>query len=447
MYYIKRSILIFAAVAFVASCDVLEQESVLQVNPDQAFLSESTARSAVNGIYDAIQDDDYYGAVFQYSSDNYADVGFYAGFTTPFQEFDNLVISTTNSNVADIWKAAFRAINTANEVINGIPTVEDVGFTEEEKNQLLGETRALRALVIMDLLTYFGEHWDQSSSFGVPLVTTINGGDFTKIENPPRATVGETYNFILSDLQFAEGALADGTDASRVSLGMVQALLARVYLFQRDFAKAIDYATRVIDNPNYELNPSVEDIYFTPLTSESIFELVYSTLDPSDLALWTIRRDEVRPEEELMASFEEGDQRRTMIRAIDGFNGERFFKANDFSNDENPAYILRIAEMYLIRAEAKFFSNDEAGALVDLNAVRTRAGLTAHDSADDFVNKILNEIRWEFFGEGLRFPALVRLGKAEEVLGIESFRRIYPIPFNELNAEGNQLVQNPGYVK
>ena len=240
--------------------------------------------------------------------------------------------------------------------------------------------------------------------------------------------------------------LEDGSyDRTRMSLGAVQALLSRVYLFQGNYAAAADYASRVIDNPNYGLNPSATDIFTSDLTEESIFELVYNTMDPSSLALWTIRRDEVRPEEELVASFAEGDTRRELISEIEGFNGVRFVKAEDFSNDENPAYILRMAEMYLNRAEARFQTGDTAGALEDLNAVRTRAGLPAHESSDDFINKLLDEIRWEFFGEGHRFPALVRLGKAEEVLGIEAFRKIYPIPFREVNAEGNQLTQNPGY--
>lgn len=429
----------------ITSCDVLDQESVVAVNPNQIFTSESLTRSAVNGIYDAIQSDNYYGGILQMSSASFADIGFYGGFFTAFQELDNRAVPTTNGNVAMIWQAMFSAINVANEVILGVPTVDDPNFTEDEKTTLIAEARALRALCYMDLLTYFGEHWDQSSQFGMPLLTTSNNGDFTKIEFPTRSSVGETYQFIIDDLTFAEDIIADSDDRTRVSLGMVQALLSRVYLYQKDYANAANYASQVIDNPNYALIPSVTDIYFNDLTEESIFELVYSTLDPSDLALYTIRRDEVRPEDGFIAAFAEGDQRRNLITEIDGFNGDRFFKAEDFANDENPAYILRMAEMYLNRAEARFFSGDEAGALEDLNTVRTRAGLPAYDSADDFVNKLLDEIRFEFFAEGHRFPSLVRLGEAVEVFNIEAFRQIYPIPFNELNVNGNQLVQNPGY--
>ena len=74
---------------FVASCDVLDQEPQLQVDPGRVFTSESLARSAVNGLYDAMQDPDYYGAGFQYSSDNYSDVSFYAGFIVAYLELDN----------------------------------------------------------------------------------------------------------------------------------------------------------------------------------------------------------------------------------------------------------------------------------------------------------------------------------------------------------------------
>lgn len=428
-----------------SSCEVLDQQPETAVTPDVAFIDGKGARAALTGLYSRLQPEDYYGAYFQYTSDNYADVGLYLGFFTGFNEVDDKNIPSSNFNIEYVWLGIYEAINTANEIIDGVPTVEDENFPQEERDQILAEARTIRALAYLDLLTHWGEHWDLNSPNGLPLVTKSTGSNFANVEFIERSSVSQTYDLILSDLNSAVAVLADSDDRSQASLGLAQGLLARTYIFQKDYANAIAAATLVIENPNYELNPSYEDIFTSDLTSESVFELVYNSLDPSNLALYTIRRDEVRPDPDLIASFEEGDTRRNLIQEVDGFVGERFVKAEDFANDANPAYIMRIAELYLIRAEARFMSGDEAGALDDLNAVRTRAGLAPHADATDFIDKLLNEIRWEFFAEGQRFRALVRLNKAEEVLGIEPFRRVYPIPFREINIQGNLLSQNPGY--
>lgn len=429
-----------------ASCDVLDQQPQDAVTPDLAFVDGKSARAALVGLYASLQPESYYGAYFQYTNDNFADITTYLGFFVGFQEVDSKNIPSTNDNIQQVWLGIYAAINVANEIIDGVPGVPDENFSQEARAEIIAQAKAIRALAYLDLLTHWGEHWDPGSAFGLPLVTKSTGSNFANVEFVERSSVAATYDLILADLQDALGVLEDSGDNTRVTKAFVQGLLARTYLHRKDYAQAITYASQVIDNENFTLNPSYEDIFASDLTGESIFELVYNSLDQSNLALYTIRRDEVRPDPALIASFEIGDQRRNLIAPVPGFVGERLIKAEDFSSNANPAYIMRMAEMYLIRAEAKFLSgSDPVGALADLNAVRTRAGLSPHADGSNFVNKLLNEIRWEFFGEGHRMRALARLSKAEEVLGIEAFRKIYPIPFRELNIKGNKLVQNPGY--
>ncbi len=429
-----------------ASCDVLDQQPQDAVTPDLAFIDGKSARAALVGLYASLQPESYYGAYFQYTNDNFADITTYLGFYVGFQEVDSKNIPSTNDNIQQVWLGIYAAINVANEIIDGVPGVPDENFSQEERAEIIAQAKAIRALAYLDLLTHWGEHWDAGSAFGLPLVTKSTGSNFANVEFVERSSVAATYDLIVADLQDALAVLEDSGDNTRVTKAFVQGLLARTFLHRKDYAQATNYASQVIDNENFGLNPSSEDIFVSDLTSESIFELVYNSLDQSNLALYTIRRDEVRPDPALIASFEPGDQRRKLIAPVTGFVGERLIKAEDFSSNANPAYIMRMAEMYLIRAEAKFLSgSDAAGALADLNAVRTRAGLSPHADGSNFVNKLLNEIRWEFFGEGHRMRALARLNKAEEVLGIQSFRKIYPIPFRELNIKGNKLVQNPGY--
>ena len=433
------------SILFIFSCNVLEHDPQDAIVPDQAFNSEASVRSAVVGLYHQLQSDDYYGASVQYASGNYTDISTYAGFNIEYQEAGEGILPPTNLLVEKIWLGAYRVINGANEIIGGVPGVVDNSFTEEERIIIIAEAKCLRALGYLDLLVHFGEHWDLSSIYGLPLVTQSTNSDYANVNMLARSSVQETYDFILNDLESAETGLPDSDNRAVATRALAQSLLTKTYVHMNDYVSAITYATQVINNVNYSLNPSFSDIFQSDLTSESIFELVFSSLDISNLALWTIIRDEVLPEETLIASFVDGDQRRGLIGNVEGKPYERLLKAEDFSNHANPAYIMRIAELYFFRAEAKHFSGDPDGAIDDLNTVRTRAGLEPYDDSSNFLEKYINENRWEFFGEGKRLYTLTRINKAGEVLGIEDFRRIYPIPAREFTIDGSQLVQNPGY--
>ena len=124
---------------------------------------------------------------------------------------------------------------------------------------------------------------------------------------------------------------------------------------------------------------------------------------------------------------------------------ERFLKADDFSSHGNPAYIMRLAEVYLYRAEANYHLGNLEEALSDINFLRKRAGIIVHDDIGNLLDKYLDENRWELFAEGKRLSTLTRIGVAQELLVIDDFRRIYPIPAREFTIEGNLIVQNPGY--
>jgi tetratricopeptide (TPR) repeat protein len=445
MKHLKYIITAMVFVLVTNSCEILDQPPQTAVTPELAFVDAKASRAALTGLYSRLQREDYYGSYQQYTADNYADISRYLGFFVGFQEPDLGAIPPQNDNITRIWLAAFQAVNVANEIIDNVPLSPDENFSQEERGEIMAAAKSIRALAYLDLLTQYGEFWDSNSQFGVPLVTKSTGSNFANIEQVARGTVGETYSLIISDLTEAISVLPDNNERKFVSKAFAQGLLARTYLYQGNYAQAAASATEVINNPDYSLNTTYAGIFNVDLTSESIFELVYNTLDPSTLALYTIRRDEVRPEPGLVSSFLPGDQRRAFIAPVSGFNGERFVKAEDFSNDTNPAYIMRLSEMYLIRAEANIRLNNLDDALADINRIHTRAGLTAYTSTDNIETKLLNEIKWEFFAEGHRFRALARLDKVTEVLGYAAFRRIYPIPFRELNIEGTLLVQNPGY--
>jgi starch-binding outer membrane protein, SusD/RagB family len=439
LYVLGTLCLLFGA------CNVLEQEPEGSLTPDLAFSDEKAARSAVNGLYSALQSGSYYGGVFQFNADNFADISRFAGFTQSFQEADQKTISVQNGNVAGFWGAAYRAISIANEIIDRVPEVPGANFTDEERNALVAEAKCIRALCYLDLLTYFGEHWDSGSRFGLPLISESTGGDFANVTFPRRNSVAETYAFILKDLRDAKAVLPDSDERFKATKGLASGLLVRTALYQKDYTTVISEANELLQNTNFSLVPNYGDIFANDLSEESVFELVFTPLDPSSLAFYCLRRDEVRPESGLISSFQTGDTRKALIGPFTGTVGQRFLKYESNSDDANPAYVMRIAEIYLARAEAQFFSNNLPAALADLNAVHTRAGLPLYTTTDNFAQKLADEARWEFFAEGQRMRALVRLGLAESVLSIDAFRRIYPIPFSQLNFEENQIEQNPGY--
>ncbi|MEM9929271.1 MAG: RagB/SusD family nutrient uptake outer membrane protein, partial [Bacteroidota bacterium] len=186
-----------AAFLLLTACDVFDASSEIAINPEQAFVSESAARSAVAGIYDAMQNEDYYGAYYQYTADNYVDVGDFQGFFQGFQAPDQGAIPTRNDNILQLWAQTYRTINAANEVIDKIPSVDVVGFEEEEKTELIAEARGLRGLTYLDLLTHFAEHYDLSSQFGLAIVSEANNGDLAQLQNPTRSSVADSYDFVI----------------------------------------------------------------------------------------------------------------------------------------------------------------------------------------------------------------------------------------------------------
>jgi hypothetical protein len=127
-------------------------------------------------------------------------------------------------------------------------------------------------------------------------------------------------------------------------------------------------------------------------------------------------------------------------------NGRTLKYASDISQKDNSAYVLRISEMYLIRAEAL----GRVNGLADLNTVMVNRGmapLTASDVPDDptYAQAISDENRAEFNFEGHRYFDLARTGQIANVLGVPASNSVYPIPLVQINATNGVVVQNPGY--
>lgn len=457
----KKIYILLTCLFLSQSCNVLDQASPNDVDDLLVFNSEDGANAALIGLYNSLQARDYYGGYYPLIADLYSDVGTAGGFdNVALDEISVLEVTTSNIIVENTWLAIYYTIATANAIITRVDGVQDPTFTQEEKNHIKGQALVIRALAHFDALRMFGEHWNPVSDFGIPVVTTIQKANDVQ----PRSNVQASYTAIVKDLNDA-GTLILADDRSRTFVNRMtaKALLARVYLHQGNRQAAYSAATTVINDGAYSLvdADNLSALYTSPyLSSESIFELTFNVQNRSAFNATTFSRPEALRTEVLFLAesglsgfFEDrtGDVRADLIDFTN--NDEsiipdgRTQKYRGEETRDNPAYIIRLADVYLIRAEAAGLG---FGGLADLNAVRTHRGLSALTSGNfsgeaEFELAILDERKAELNFEGTRMFDLARTGLTAEVLGIDAFRSIFPIPYREIIATKGQIKQNPGY--
>ncbi|TGD82781.1 RagB/SusD family nutrient uptake outer membrane protein [Hymenobacter wooponensis] len=435
------------AVLSLTGCqDLLDPTPVQQLPDDKAITDAGSARSATIGVYDRVQ------AYYQL---NWPVLGFlpgenvrFNGTLNQFLQIDQNQLSADNVLITEAWTQMYQAVNGANNVLAGVPGVNDPLLTTAEKNQLQGEAYFLRALVYFDLARGWG---------GVPLVLTPTR---TK-ENGQgigRSTQAQTYDQVLADLTQAEALLPDGATRNRAVQTTARALRARLHLYRQQWTEAEAYATQVIASSNYSLVTPYRTISTAPfLSRESIFELTFSNSDANSMwnnwfpsALGGQFNFQPVPAAIALLNDPAVGGSRSALLATTTIAGSPVTYGNLYSRSaqrDDPSYVLRLAEQYLIRAEARAKQGKLTAALADLNAVRSRAGVPTSTAAtaEQLLLAIENERRVEFAFEADRWFDLVRTGRAGAVLGVTDQRRwLFPLPFNDLVADPS-LTQNPGY--
>ena len=432
--------------------DVQPRESIAD---DQTIVDQKSALTALNGVYSALGSSGYYGTSFQ--SIGYLGGGDieWTGTQSQVQEFVTHNVRSDNATISTVWASIYTTINRANHVIANVPGVTDPLLTSALRSQYLGEAYFVRALSYFDLARTFG---------GVPLITqpTLTATDNQGIA---RATQAETYAQALRDLEAAEPLLPLTTDRYRATRRTAWALKARLYLYLGNWALAEDYATRLVsDNTSYKLLAPYNTFFASNVrgTQESIFEIFYNgtTEVNSHRGNWQPPANggtrQWAPNAGLIALLttapnNTANGRSTLIANIGTtWYGNLYYR----SPGSDPSYVLRIAEQYLIRAEARTQQNNLSGALADLNAVRTRAGLAASTATTQaaILLAIENERRLEFALEPHRWFDLARTGRASVLFRdplantalLPSFRQLLPLPISQLQVDA-ALVQNPGY--
>jgi hypothetical protein len=390
--------------------------------------------------------------------------------TVSLRQIYTNTLNPLDGKSSDIWTGGYNCIYQANAVIEGCKTSKTL--SPNVKKRIIAEALFLRAFWQFYLLNEFGD---------IPIVITT---DYNLSAHLSRSNKDSVYEQIISDLKDAQSDLSDNyvdgssTNVSiervRVNKSAATALLARVYLFTGNYAEAEAQATRVIDNRTLYEIVNLDDV-FKKNSKEAIWQLMkplpttQNTPEGANFILTTKPATNLSKSstisESLLSAFEAGDNRKVnWIGKITNSGIDYYFpykyKVSSSSTISEYSMVLRLAEQYLIRAEARAQLDDLTNAISDIDVIRNRAGLPLIKDINPNINKqnlidqILKERRIELFTEwGHRWMDLKRTGKIDAVMTTEAIakgsawdtrKQYYPIPESEINNNSN-LIQNPGY--
>jgi starch-binding outer membrane protein, SusD/RagB family len=440
-----RNLKWLALAALVAACDSpLDTNPSQQIDSESALTSAAAIQQALNGAYRSLSVDGLYARQEVAFPDLYADNHDFTGTFQTDREVGLRNVSASNTafgGTTGTWPRAYRCINRANSIIDA---VDDVQMPQADADVARGEALFLRGLCYSILARWFG---------GVPIVTEPTKG-IDESANILRSTLQETWAFVETDLEAAATLLPPERRNGRATRGAANALLARVYLEDAKYTQARDKATAVISNTAYSLVTNYRTLFTTKHSVESIFELHFEGgEDVNSLAFWHFPqalggRRGFAPSASLNNAYEPNDTRQAASIGLSGTSRYGIKYPRIVTSDDN-VHVLRLAEMYLIRAEANMRLNAAPDVVrADLDIVRVRAGLlplaATVDTQAELIDAILQERRVELAMEGHRFFDLRRLGRATTVLQIAPEKLLLPIPQRERDVNPD-LSQNPGY--
>ncbi len=459
----RFSITIYLATAFAStmtiSCDEFIEVDTprTEIVTATVFNSDASAMSAVRGIYSLMMASPNFvrAGLEEYTGTASDELISYASSINTQQFYQNSINPTNAELIHYFWREPYKFINNANGILEGLQNSE--GMTDSGERQAEGEAKFIRAFCHFYLATLFGD---------VPFLTSI---DYNVTSIAERIPFNDVMLSIESDILDARALLADDysfSNGERIQPNKwaATALLARVYLYLNDWEKAEAMASEVISNPTYLLEADLNDV-FLKNSNEAIWQLqpVVPGLNAGQGSLFVLnnapntfsRRVSMTPE--LIAAFEEDDQRKslwtgTFTNATGSWSYIHKYKVRVNTVVTEYGMVLRLAEQYLIRAEARAHLNDIEGSQADVNVIRNRAGLPNTTATDKvtLLNAIEHERRIELCGEaGHRWLDLKRTGRVDEVMSAvkpnwESTDQLFPIPQSERLLNPN-LSQNLGY--
>lgn len=436
----------------ISSCKkALEISPVDTIEQSKALLTSKDVEVALVGAYSELGSRNLYGGRAFLMADFLANTNAIEWYGT-YEELTQTInkqLLKTNTFVNNVWAAGYTAINDANNVLSAISKVDAA-----KKNKVEGEAKFIRGAVYFDLVRLYGKAYNDGSpatNLGVPIVLTPTTA-VTDESYVTRATVAAVYAQAIADLTDAEAKLP-ATNGFFATKSSAAGILARLYLQMGNYAAAGAAANRVITSGNYSLTSSYTAAFPTMgsspglNTTEDVFSIQVTTLTGFNgynefygSSTYGGRGDAVISQSWIDANYVGSDDR------VNAFYDDGDMFTSKYANPYGNVSIIRLAEMYLIRAECNVRLAPAAPIggrtpLQDLSIVRGRAGLTTTNAT---LANILNERKLELAFEGFALHDAKRTQTNIGSIAWNANNLVFPIPQIEMDANKN-LVQNPGY--
>ncbi|MFN5376293.1 MAG: RagB/SusD family nutrient uptake outer membrane protein [Chitinophagaceae bacterium] len=503
--FLKLSLIALVVTSFSACRDALVIDPRQSIDAATALNTKDGINAAVVSVYSRFKSVRLYGRDLIAIPEALADNGFATNKSGRLLPEANNVFRAHFTGTH--WSACYNGINQANLILEAIPTSTAPGVTAADKASWTAQLQYLRALYYFDLVKVYsympGATVPAQDKGGIPIVLKGISTSAGAIELlPSRAPIADVYAQVVADLIAAEAALPNSTNANFANKAAAQALLSRVYLYMKDYAKAKEWADKCITlvGPSRLSNAGSYVAQWRNAThQETLFQFAlasnaenngvneslqtsFTTLTaPGGALLATGGFGDLVPTISLMNALgitltggnttttfglnasiasRSSDVRNLLYepgttgRGASKVECTKYIGKNGFINLDNLP-VIRIAEVYLTRAEAMTTPGspvfNETAALADLNTIATNRGLTAFTlSGSALYEEILNQRRLELAFEGHRFFDLKRLGrdlvKAPHYLTVAftDIRILAPLPTSEIDGNKN-MVQNAGY--
>jgi hypothetical protein len=452
----------------------------LDYNPttavSDATLTPSDYENLLTGVYDGAQSIKL--PINDIAADNLTSPGWWPDID------NNGQTASTSSDINSLWNSHYKYVQLANNLIN---LIDKQSAPSAQQIQIAAQAHVIRGW----LYSHIAQHWGDA-----PLLLEVSDA------LAPRNPEAEIWKQVVADFEYGVEYAPEFSDRGYVSKVAAKALLARTLLTGaaeiQDAARAKQLAEEIISSNQFALADNFADIFHAKTSNEIILQWTNLNGDSGSDG-WFMRSDivnlyesengagsagygeqgryENRVDKTAFGIFDDADKRKAAtVRHLKLANGVETWDCVKFPsyNAADPTPVIRIAELYLISAEAQGYP---AG-IDRLNQLRQKRGLTplvvgTDITADNFLEKIMHERRLEFFGEGLRWydlrrwfhsgeagkKAVLALRKyqpgeaagsrpqASETMNIadDGHNLLWPVPQTAIDNDPNLLPQNPGY--